>query len=58
MTDQIAHFFQHYKDLEKGKITRIIGWADPEEVAELIRKGMERAEQAQKPALLEHKAKA
>jgi inorganic pyrophosphatase len=58
MTEQIAHFFQHYKDLEKGKSTRIVGWADPEEVADLIRKGMERAQEAAKPALLEHKAKA
>ena len=41
MTEQIAHFFQHYKDLEKGKSTRIIGWAEPEETAELIRRGME-----------------
>ena len=58
MTEQIAHFFQHYKDLEKGKSTRIVGWADPEEVAELIRNGMERAKAADKPALIEHKAKA
>jgi inorganic pyrophosphatase len=58
MTEQIAHFFQHYKDLEKGKITRIVGWADPEEVADLIRKGMERAKTAHEPALIEHKAKA
>ena len=43
MTEQIAHFFQHYKDLEKGKSTRITGWADVEETAELIRKGMELA---------------
>ncbi len=56
MTEQIAHFFQHYKDLEKGKSTRIIGWADPEEVADLIRKGMEREQAASKPALIEHKA--
>src|ERR1700748_1712417 len=49
MTDQIAHFFQHYKDLEKGKSTRIVGWADAEETAELIRKGMERAKAADQP---------
>ena len=46
MTEQIAHFFQHYKDLEKGKSTRIIGWAEPEETAELIRRGMELARAA------------
>src|SRR6202789_3952834 len=43
MTEQIAHFFQHYKDLEKGKSTHIAGWAEPEETAELIRRGMEAA---------------
>ncbi len=25
---QIEHFFQHYKDLEKGKWVKIEGWAD------------------------------
>jgi inorganic pyrophosphatase len=58
MTEQIAHFFQHYKDLEKGKSTRIVGWADAEETGELIRQGMERAKAAENPVLIEHKAKA
>ena len=59
MTEQIAHFFQHYKDLEKGKSTRIVGWADAEETGELIRKGMERALEAAKaePARIGHQAK-
>ncbi|MEO6103519.1 MAG: inorganic diphosphatase [Pseudoxanthomonas sp.] len=26
--DRIAHFFEHYKDLEKGKWVRLDGWAD------------------------------
>ena len=42
LTEQIAHFFQHYKDLEKGKETRITRWADAEEAADLIRQGVER----------------
>ena len=42
LTEQIAHFFQHYKDLEKGKESRITRWADAEEAAELIRAGMAR----------------
>ena len=46
MTEQIAHFFQHYKDLEKGKVTHIAGWADAEETADLIRRGMEAHAQA------------
>jgi inorganic pyrophosphatase len=28
LTEQIAHFFKHYKDLEKGKSTKITHWAD------------------------------
>jgi inorganic pyrophosphatase len=35
LTEQIAHFFKHYKDLEKGKSVEIVRWADPEEAAEL-----------------------
>ncbi|HOP21555.1 MAG TPA: inorganic diphosphatase [Gammaproteobacteria bacterium] len=26
--DQIAHFFEHYKDLEKGKWVKVDGWRD------------------------------
>jgi len=25
---QIAHFFEHYKDLEKGKWVKVLGWKD------------------------------
>src|SRR5437763_8517762 len=46
LTEQIAHFFQHYKDLEKGKSVEIVRWADPEEAAELIRSSIERAKAA------------
>lgn len=28
LLDQIAHFFEHYKDLEEGKWVRVEGWAD------------------------------
>ena len=28
MIEQIAHFFQHYKDLEKGKWVTIVRWLD------------------------------
>ena len=42
LTEQIAHFFQHYKDLEKGKSVEIVRWADPEEAAQLIRDSIER----------------
>ena len=29
--DQIVHFFQHYKDLEPGKWTRIDGWSEADD---------------------------
>jgi len=38
----IEHFFEHYKDLEKGKWVKVMGWEGPEaarlEVTEGIRK--------------------
>jgi inorganic pyrophosphatase len=46
LTDQIAHFFAHYKDLEKGKSTEIVRWADVDEACELILAGIERAKKA------------
>ncbi len=41
--DQIEHFFAHYKDLEKGKWSKIIGWGDADKARELILEGIERA---------------
>jgi inorganic pyrophosphatase len=41
LTEQIAHFFQHYKDLEKGKSVEVVRWADADETAELIRASIE-----------------
>jgi inorganic pyrophosphatase len=29
--ERIAHFFEHYKDLEKGKWVKIEGWGDAED---------------------------
>jgi inorganic pyrophosphatase len=43
LLEQIAHFFTHYKDLEKGKWSRILRWGDPEEAARMITSGIERA---------------
>jgi inorganic pyrophosphatase len=31
LLDQIAHFFEHYKDLDEGKWVRVDGWADIDE---------------------------
>jgi inorganic pyrophosphatase len=42
VTQQIEHFFTHYKDLEKGKWVKILGWGDAEEARQLIKEGIER----------------
>ena len=38
---QIQHFFEHYKDLEKGKWVKIQGWFGPEEAKQEILGGIE-----------------
>lgn len=43
---QIEHFFQHYKDLEKGKWVKIEGWADVNAAREEILSSFERAKKA------------
>jgi len=43
MIEQIAHFFQHYKDLEKGKWVSIVRWLDAREAEGLILEGIARA---------------
>ena len=43
LCQQMAHFFEHYKDLEKGKWVKITRWADVEEAKELIAKGIKAA---------------
>jgi inorganic pyrophosphatase len=48
LTEQVAHFFQHYKDLEKGKWVTIVRWIGPEEAGALITQAMERAAGAKK----------
>lgn len=44
--EQIAHFFQHYKDLEKGKWVTIVKWVGPEAAADLIASAIARAAEA------------
>ncbi len=46
MTEQIAHFFQHYKDLEKGKWVTIVKWLDAADAERLIMEGIERLKKA------------
>jgi inorganic pyrophosphatase len=40
---QFEHFFEHYKDLERGKWVKALGWGDVEEAKRLILEGVERA---------------
>ena len=40
---QIQHFFEHYKDLEKGKWVKVLKWGDAAEAQKLIVEGIERA---------------
>lgn len=43
LRQQIEHFFQHYKDLEPAKWTRIGEWIDADGAAKLISDGIKRA---------------
>ena len=38
---QIQHFFEHYKDLEKGKWVKVKGWAGPDAARREILEGVE-----------------
>jgi len=47
--DRIAHFFEHYKDLEKGKWVKIEGWKDAEAAKEEILDGVRRFSETPAP---------
>ena len=40
--DRIAHFFEHYKDLEKGKWVKVEGWVDADAAKREIVESVER----------------
>jgi inorganic pyrophosphatase len=42
-SQQIEHFFAHYKDLEPGKWVKVIGWGDAAEARQLINEAVARA---------------
>lgn len=42
LLDSIAHFFDHYKDLEPGKWVKIDGWGDIEDAKREILESIER----------------
>ena len=43
---QIAHFFEHYKDLDEGKWVKIEGWADSKAAKQEIMDSIENFEKA------------
>jgi len=42
LLDKIAHFFEHYKDLEQGKWVKVKGWVGKEEARREILESVER----------------
>lgn len=40
LLDQIAHFFEHYKDLEANKWVKVVRWGDADEAAEMIKNSL------------------
>jgi inorganic pyrophosphatase len=44
--NQIQHFFEHYKDLEKNKWVKVLGWGGAAEAQRLILEAIERAKAA------------
>ena len=50
--DRIGYFFEHYKDLEKGKWVKLNGWGDAAEAKRVLVESVERynaMEEAEKP---------
>ena len=45
LCEQIAHFFSHYKDLEKGKWVEVVEWNGPDEAAALVSAAITRADE-------------
>lgn len=47
LSDQITHFFAHYKELEAGKWVRILGWEGPEKAFAMIEEAIRRVPRPQ-----------
>lgn len=41
LQDRIPHFFEHYKDLERDKWVKVLGWEGRDKAHELILEGIE-----------------
>ena len=48
--ERIGHFFEHYKDLEKGKWVKLEGWGGRDEARQILRDAMERYAQTEDAA--------
>ncbi len=46
LLERIAHFFDHYKDLETNKWVKVLGWESREKAAELIEASLKNAQKA------------
>jgi inorganic pyrophosphatase len=46
LLDQVAHFFEHYKDLEPNKWVKITRWAEADEACRLIEAAIAQAKDA------------
>jgi inorganic pyrophosphatase len=43
--EKIVHFFEKYKDLEKGKWVKITGWKDADEAMEIVHESIARCKE-------------
>ena len=50
LLDKIRHFFEHYKDLEKGKWVKTVRWGDAAEARKLIDQAIAREKKASAPS--------
>jgi inorganic pyrophosphatase len=55
-TRQIAHFFEHYKDLEPGKWVRVGNWVEAEDARAEILSSVERFKRGRRPRARSAKA--
>jgi inorganic pyrophosphatase len=42
LLEQVSHFFEHYKDLEKNKWVKVLGWKDAATAKNLIEEAVNR----------------
>jgi inorganic pyrophosphatase len=42
LIEQIAHFFEHYKELEQGKWVKVLRWLDAGEAQRLVQEAIDR----------------